>query len=126
MKHLLMLTAVLAAATPTLAHHAFSTYYFEDQQVSIDGVVVEFTLQAPHAWVYLVAPAPSGEMQRYAAEWSNPARLGRDKIVKDTLRAGDRVVISGSPGRVASEFKIHLKHIVRPADGWTWGTRRPR
>jgi hypothetical protein len=64
-------------------------------------------------------------VQRYAAEWSNPTRLARDGIDQHTLRAGDRVTVTGSPGRVATEYKIHLKRMTRPADGWTWrGSRR--
>jgi thiamine monophosphate kinase len=64
-------------------------------------------------------------MRRFAAEWANPARLTRDNVTKDTLKPGDRVIVTGSPGRTASEYKLHLKRIVRPADGWSWiGGRR--
>jgi hypothetical protein len=38
----------------------------------------------------------------------------------DTLKPGDRVIITGAPGRNASERRIHLKSIERPADGWAW------
>jgi hydrogenase maturation factor len=61
--------------------------------------------------------------QRYSAEWANPNRLSRDGITKDTLKAGDHVIVTGSPGRNASENKIHLKQIERPADGWKWRRR---
>ena len=44
--------------------------------------------------------------------------------MKDTLKPGDRVIVTGSPGRNAAERKIHLKRIERPADGWSWGGRR--
>jgi hypothetical protein len=122
---MLVATAVIAALSgPAAAHHSFATYYFEEQSVSIEGVLVEFELKAPHAWVRVIAPDAGGQMQRYAAEWGSPARLARDGIDKDTLRAGDRVVITGSPGRVASEYKVHLKRIERPADGWKWVGRR--
>jgi hypothetical protein len=119
-----VLVLVLLPGRPVVAHHAFTTYYFEEQSVSIEGVLVEFELKAPHAWLHLIAPDPEGRMQRYAAEWANPTRLSRDGIDKDTLRAGDRVTITGSPGRVAGDYKIHLKRITRPSDGWTWRQRR--
>jgi thiamine monophosphate kinase len=48
----------------------------------------------------------------------------RDGVTRETLRAGDRVIVTGSPGRSASEYKIHLKRIQRPADNWAWDPRR--
>jgi hypothetical protein len=126
MRTLVTLALVIVMSGAAIAHHSFATYYFEEQSVSIEGVLVEFELKAPHAWVYVLAPDAGGQMQRFAAEWSNPTRLSRDGIDKDTLRAGDRVLIVGSPGRVASEFKIHLKRIERLADGWKWSGGRRR
>jgi hypothetical protein len=114
----------LLGALPAYAHHSFASYYFEDQTVSIEGELVEFEYRAPHAWVYLMARDPQGQMQKYSAEWANPNRLSRDGITKDTLKPGDRVVITGSPGRNAVEYKVHLKGVERPADGWSWKGRR--
>jgi hypothetical protein len=106
------------------AHHSFSAYYYEQQSVTIEGGVVEFDYRAPHAWVHVNALDASGQMRTYAAEWANPARLNRDNITKDTLRPGDVVRITGSPGREASEYKVHLKFIERPKDGWSWRGRQ--
>lgn len=125
MRTILALVVTLLAAAPTSGHHSFATYYFEEQSVTVEGEVVEFAYTAPHAWVHLLAADSGGVTRRFAAEWANPNRLARDGIVRDTLRAGDRVRITGSPGRTASEYKIHLKRISRPADGWEWrGGRR--
>ena len=126
MRVLLTLVLALGAAAGAGAHHSFSAYYFEEQSVTIEGDLVEFDLRAPHAWVHIMARDEQGQVRRYAAEWGNPNRLSRDGITGATLKAGDRVVITGSPGRTASEYKIHLKGIRRPADGWEWrGGRRP-
>ena len=120
-----LVVAMIVAALPVAAHHSFSAYYFEDQSIAIEGHVQAFELRSPHAILRLSAPDQAGRMQTYAAEWSNPRRLGRDGITRDTLKPGDLVVVTGSPGRVASEYKIHLKGIRRPADGWSWrGGRR--
>ena len=115
------LGVVLWATTITKAHHSFPAYYFEEQTVTIEGTVVEFDYRAPHAWLHVLAPDADGQMQRFSAEWANPQRLGRDGVTADRIKAGDVVRITGSPGRTASERKIHLKRIERPADGWKWG-----
>ena len=115
----------LAAVMPASAHHSFAAYYFEEQSVTIEGVVQEFQYRSPHAVLVFSARDQEGRMQNYAAEWSNPRRLTGDGVTKDTLKPGDAVVVTGSPGRVASEYKLHLKGIQRPADGWAWrGNRR--
>ena len=118
--------AVIVAATPALAHHSFAAYYHEDQSMSVEGQVQEFQFRSPHAILLVTARTPEGQTETYAAEWGNPQRLGRQGITKETLKPGDFVVLTGSPGRTASEFKMHLKGIRRPADGWSWGQGRRR
>jgi hypothetical protein len=122
---LLVLTVAVGALTvPVSAHHSFNRFYFEDQSVSITGEVVEFQYRNPHTWLYVMVEEESGEMVRYGAEWSNPRGLGRSGITADTLQPGDVVVLTGSPGRDASEHTLHLKGIERPADGFQWEGRR--
>ena len=120
----LLVVLVVASAPLVSGHHSFAAYYFEDQSVTIEGKLVTFEYKSPHAWVYMSVTDASGGVQQYSAEWANPNRLSRDGITKDTLKAGDHVVVTGSPGRNAEENKIHLKQIERPADGWMWGQRR--
>jgi hypothetical protein len=110
----------LAVAIPVHAHHAFAASYFEEQTITIEGDVVELDYQNPHAWVHVSAPDSSGRMQKYGAEWSNPGRLRQQGIMKDTLRPGDRVIVTGSPSRDPDTYRLHLKRIERPADGWKW------
>jgi uncharacterized protein DUF6152 len=120
----LALMLMLASAPLVSGHHSFAAHYFEDQSVTVQGTLVEFDYSAPHAWVHLTAAGERGGSQRYSAEWSNPNRLSRDGITKETLKAGDVVIVTGAPGRNAGENRIHLKRIERPADGWKWATQR--
>lgn len=115
------LGVALAFAAAADAHHSFPAYYFEDQSVTIEGAVVEFDYRAPHTWLHVLVSDADGQMQRFSAEWANPQRLARDGVTADRLKPGDVVRITGSPGRTASERKIHLKRIERPADRWAWG-----
>lgn len=118
--------AFIIAGIPAGAHHSFAAYYIESQSISIEGEVREFQFRSPHAILLFAARTPEGQMQTYAAEWANPRRLGGQGIDKDTLKPGDLVVVTGSPGRTASEYKVHLKGIRRPADGWSWDRGRRR
>ena len=120
----LVFVLVLASGPLVSGHHSFAAHYFEEQSVTVQGTLVEFEYSAPHAWVTPVGHRRQRSGERYSAEWSNPNRLSRDGISKDTLKAGDYVILSGSPGRNAGENRIHLKRIERPADGWKWAAAR--
>jgi len=123
----LILAAVLLAGTlPVHGHHAFSAYYLEDQSVAVEGELVEFDYSNPHSWVHIDARDNSGQVRRVSAEWSNPNRLKASGITKDTLKPGDRLIITGSPSRDQAEAKMHLKRIERPADGWKWVGREQK
>ena len=126
MKGSILACALALVALPVAVvhgHHSFAAHYFEEQSVTVEGTLVSFEYRAPHAWVNIGVADAERETDLFSAEWSNPNRLLRDGITKDTLKAGDLLVITGSPGRNADERKLHLKRIERPADGWSWQGR---
>ena len=123
MKRYLLLavaSVVLAMGTQTLAHHSFAATYLEDQSVTIEGELVQFLLRNPHAFVHVMVKQPDGSLVRYVVEWGSPAQLS-GRVSRDTLKPGDYVVISGNPGRNASDHRVRLLTFSRPKDGWSWG-----
>jgi hypothetical protein len=118
--------AIFIAGVVANAHHSFAAYYFENQSTTLEGEVQEFQLRSPHALLLFKARTPEGSIETHTAEWANPRRLSAAGITKDTLKPGDVVVVTGSPGRNPGDRKVHLKGIRRPADGWTYGTAARR
>jgi hypothetical protein len=118
--------AVMAASVPAYGHHSFVAYYVEDETVSVEGQVVEFEYRNPHAWVYIEARDNDGRVQRIGAEWANPGRLSQQGILRDTIKPGDRVIVTGSPSRNPTELNMHLKGLTRLSDGWRWAGRGER
>ena len=124
---LTLVAGAIAASVSISAHHSFAAEYFEDQSMTVEGELMTFEYKSPHAWVRVMAKDETGALQPFAAEWASPNRLNQRGVTKETLRAGDYVVITGSPGRNPAERRLHLKSIHRPADGWRWsGPGGPR
>jgi hypothetical protein len=105
----------------TYAHHSFSATYDENATpVMIEGELVQLQFRSPHSFVHVMAPDPTGTMQRWAVEWAQGSQLARSGVTRETLRPGDRVVVTGSPARDQNDHRLRLRKIQRPSDGWEW------
>jgi len=120
---MVLLTGAVVAGVPADAHHSFAADYFEEKTVSIEGVVEEFLYRNPHSLLVVMAKDESGRVERFTAEWGGAGRLAQRGVTSETLKPGDLVIITGSPGRNPSEHKLHLKGLHRPTDGWRWPRR---
>ena len=116
-----VISAAALAATSAVAHHSFSATYDETAEISIEGTLVQFMFRNPHSWVHVLAPDEHGEMQRWAVEWGAAGALDGQGVRRDTLKVGDRVVITGNPGRNAVDHRVRMRTLLRPADNYGWG-----
>lgn len=113
-------TALVLLAGRADAHHSFAATYIESGMVTIEGDLVTFELRNPHSFVNLMVKDQSGNMVRYLVEWGSPTQL-QGKISRDTLKAGDHVIITGNPARNPDDHRVRLVTLRRPKDGWSWG-----
>jgi hypothetical protein len=117
---ILALSGALLCGGRVYAHHSFASTYVEDKQVSIEGELVQFAYRNPHALIQIMAPDSNRQMQRWTVEWEGRGQLDHEGVTGMTLKAGDRVIITGNPGRNASDHWMRALRIVRPRDGWKW------
>jgi hypothetical protein len=110
-------------ATGARAHHSYGATYDLAKQVTVEGRLVQFVYRNPHSFVTIQAPDDKGAPQRWAVEWSGTGQLGGQGITRETLRAGDQIVIVGRPSRVPGEFRLLMVSLKRPLDGFSWGSR---
>jgi len=111
---------LLLCAGQAFAHHAFFSTYDHDKLVKIEGTIKEFIWRNPHSFVRVEAPDDKGDMQTWVIEWAGPTVLAEKGVNGTTLRAGDKVIIEGHPGRVAENHRMQLQKVERPSDGWKW------
>src|SRR5437868_3314651 len=111
----LMVIGVALGTKPVQAHHSFAATYFEDKVQKIEGNLVQFLYRNPHSFVHIEAPDDKGDMQRWAVEWGAGQQLTQQGVTRVTLKAGDHVVVEGSPGRNPEDHRLRMRSIVRPA-----------
>ena len=102
------------------AHHSISATYLENQTVTVEGQLVQLLFRNPHSFVHLVVRERDGSTVRYAVEWVGANQLGGQGVARDTLKIGDRVVISGNPGRNSRDHLLRMLSLHRPKDGFGW------
>src|SRR5258705_7919934 len=116
MKYRLLILVSLSALTflslsggLTFAHHSASATYIHGKSVKIEGTLKEFIWRNPHSFMKVQAPDEKGEMQIWVIEWAAPQQLTEQGLTTNTLRPGDRVIITGKPGRAAEDHRLLLE-----------------
>ena len=116
----LLFAGVSILGVRAYAHHSFASTYLEDQKVTIEADVLQFLYRNPHSFLQLQSKGEDGKMITWAVEWGAGGQLGTQGVQRDTLRAGDHVVVLGQPGRNPEDHRLRMINIKRPSDGWTW------
>jgi hypothetical protein len=119
----LTVAAALALTVSGLAqaHHSFAATYKMDQNLTIQGTVVQFLFRSPHSYVHMMAPDKDGKMVMWAVEWAAGGALQGEKVGAGTLHVGDKVIVTGNPARdVDQSHRMKMQAIQRPSDGWHW------
>ena len=124
-RYLVVLLAVgaLVVGAHAYAHHSFAATYLEDQTVTIEGELIQFLFRNPHSFVHMMVKEKDGNIARYAVEWGGTGQLAGQGVTRETLKSGDVVVVSGSPGRNPLDKRVRLVTLHRPKDGFVWGKR---
>jgi len=118
-------TAVVAA-TLALGHaHAHHSYAAFDRctPVTLEGEIDSVEWVNPHIRIRL----RTQYVASYFVEWFSLAQLQQAGIAAETLKPGDRVVVTGNPMRDPNTKVLSLlTEIRRPSDGWSWMRTTPR
>lgn len=108
----------LVAATAD-AHHSIAGMYDQSRRVTLDGVIAQYQFVNPHPFVVVDVRATNGTTQSWKAELDNRWELQNVGMTPTTFNVGDRVVVSGSPGRDRTPL-LYVWRLERPADGFLY------
>lgn len=117
------LLVAVAGCAVAQAHHSAAALYRVDETITIEGRLIAFFFRSPHSAAIVEAPDENGEMQRWTVAWNAARQLSRQGITRDFFKPGDRLVISGNPGRNPEDHIVVMRSLYRPSDGFEWGNR---
>jgi len=105
---------LVMGSVPASAHHS-SAAYDRDADVVLTGTIKEFQYTNPHSWLIVEAVDKAGKTVDWGFEAEGPSTLLRAGIKISSLKAGEKVGVTGHPlkdGRPAA-----LLVSVTKADG---------
>ena len=94
--------AALAVAIPGPAHHSFSAEFDVGRPVEFTGTITRVEWTNPHAWLFLAARDEEGNMNDWAVELLGINTLMRRGLTRDSIKPGDRLIITGFGARDGS------------------------
>jgi len=96
-------------------HHSFAAEFDSSKPVELKGTVTKLDWVNPHAWIYLDVKDGSGKVTSWACELGSPNLLMRNGWRRESLKAGDNIVVTGSAAKDGSH--IANARTVRTDDG---------
>jgi hypothetical protein len=108
------MAAALGVPAVVAGHHSIAGMYDNQRPVTIDGVVTQFQFVRPHPYLDLRDARTS---QTWRFEMDSRGELARIGMDEQTLKPGDRLVVTGSLARRETN-RAYVERLQRPADGY--------
>ena len=91
----LMVAGFMAVVVPGSAHHSFAAEYDNNKPLTLTGTVTKIEWTNPHARFYMDVADDTGKVSNWEFELGSPNGLMRRGWTRNSLKAGDKITVSG-------------------------------
>ena len=113
---------LLMVCGPLFAHHGNAAYDAKNP-VTLKGTVTEFEWANPHVQIFFDVKDEKGNVAHWSVETLSPGKLVRCGWAKDSVKAGDSVIITTLPAKTGAPVGFLTKLVF--ANGKELGLKEP-
>jgi hypothetical protein len=98
------LVALVPAAAPVVAHHAFAAEFDINKPITVTGAVTKLKWTNPHAFIFVGVKDDKGDTTEWGFELGTPNALLRLGWTRDAVKVGDTLTIEGYSAKDGSHY----------------------
>ena len=105
----------LTAAGPAHGHHS-TAIFDQSKEFLVEGTVIEFVQEMPHARLDVEAVGPDGVVHVYTLDFGNGDRfLYTYGLDENSFQPGDRISVTGAPSHFENDPRMLVSSMLLPA-----------